>query len=74
MLCGSGPILDSVIYVVHPAGNYIILQAVPHHIRLFIALNCDFQELSENLKGMNHLRKFFKAKENLHAENTRAFE
>ena len=29
---------------------------VPHQIRSFIALNCDFRDLSENLKRMNLLK------------------
>ena len=32
------------------------VQGVPHHIRPFIALNCDFRDKTKNLKRMNHFK------------------
>ena len=38
----------------------VIIQGVPYHIRSFIAKNCDFRDLSENLKRMYRLKKMVK--------------
>ena len=51
-----------------------IYRVVPHHIRSFIALNCKFRNLLEDLKTMNNFFKMYKTIKKIMLVNTRFFE
>ena len=52
--------------------SWYVLQGVPHQIRPPMGLNCDLRDKSENLRRMNHFKKF--NKKNFVGRKNRFFE